>query len=108
MFLTNCIPQNLDYLCLNYDRSNDTAIKMNYYIGSLASAMKKVTKEIVFSWFELNINELEEIIKAGYNSERVVIHYSNLKCSSAIDFAASNAYRTTINKIHINLNSHLF
>ena len=78
---------------------------MNYYIGSLVSAMKKVTKEIVLGWFEISINELEEIVKAGYNSERVVIFLSNLKCSSAMDFATSNVYRTTVNKSKFNLNS---
>ena len=70
---------------------------MNYYIGSLVSAMKKVTKELFVGWFELSINELEEIVKAGYNSERVVIYYNNLKCSSTMDFAISNVYRTTVN-----------
>ena len=75
---------------------------MDYYIGSLVSGMKKVTKEIVLGWFEISINELEEIVKAGYNSERVVIHYSNLKCSSAMDFTTSNVYRTTVNKSKFN------
>ena len=61
--------------------------------------MKKVTKEAFIRWFELNISELQEVVKAGYNSERVVICYSNLKCSSAMDFATSNVYKTTVNLI---------
>ena len=102
--MENWIPQNLSYLCLNYSAVNGTPIKLNYYIDSLASAMKNVTKEAFIRWFELNISELQEVVKAGYNSERVVIYYCNLKCSSAIDFAISNVHKTTINNIHINLN----
>ena len=66
--------------------------------------MKKVTKEAFIRWFDLGISELQEVVKAGYKSERVVICYSNLKWSSAMDFEISNVYRTTINKIQFNLN----
>ena len=52
--------------------------------------MKKVTKEAFINLFELNISDLQEVVKAGYNSERVVIRYSSLKCSSAMDFTTSN------------------
>ena len=72
-FLSSCIPENLKCLAINFNSTNATALKMSYYLSSMTTAMKNVTKEVLIRCFDLSVSELEEVIKAGYNSERVVL-----------------------------------
>ena len=48
---------------------------MNFYLSSLATCLKKVTKEIFINVFEMNESDLETVVKASCNSERLVLDY---------------------------------
>ena len=94
LFLANWVPQNLAYLAItgiNY--ANPT--KMSFYLSSLTTSLKKVTKEIYLAVFEMNEFDLEYVIKASCNSERLVLFACDLKWSRPMDFKCSSTYKTT-------------
>ena len=68
-------------MSLNHYRIKESGIFMKDYLVSVTSAIRKVTKEVFLCWFKLNINDLEEIVKAAYNCERLVIGYCDIECS---------------------------
>ena len=96
LFLSNWIPQNLTFLWINYpvvDWNKPT--KMNFYSSSLTTSLKKVTKEIFLRLFEMDESDLETVVKASCNSERLVLCYWDLKWSRSMDFKCSSTYKIT-------------
>ena len=96
LFLSNWVPQNLTYLNINYpsfDWYNTT--KMNFYLSSLTTCLKKVTKEIFLQLFEIDESDLEAVVRASCNSERLVLCYWDLKWSRAMNFKCSSTYKIT-------------
>ena len=96
LFLSNWIPQNLTYLAINdpyIDENKPT--KTNFYLNSLTTSLKKVTKEIFLNVFEMDESDLEEVIKASCNSERLVLKYCDLKWSRPMNFKCSSTYKIT-------------
>ena len=94
LFLLNWVPQNLTYLSINYpyfDGNNPT--KMSFYLSSLTTCLKKVTKEIFLQLFDMDESNLETVVKASCNSERLVLYYWDLKWSRPMDFKCSSAYK---------------
>ena len=96
LFLTNWVPQNLTYLSINFPHINlNKPSKMNFYLNSLTTSLNKVTKEIFLNVFEMDESDLEAVIKASCNSERLVLRYCDLKWSRAMDFKCSSTYKIT-------------
>ena len=96
LFLSNWIPQNLTYISVNYYSINNTKpTKMSFYLNSLATSLKKVTKEIYLMLFEMNESDLETVVKASCNSERLVLYYWDLKWSRPMNFKCSSTYKIT-------------
>ena len=94
LFLSNWVPQNLTFLSINYYYNNYTKpTKMNFYLSSLATCLKKVTKEIFLYLFEMDESDLETVVKASCNSERLVLCYWDLKWSRPMDFKCSSTYK---------------
>ena len=96
LFLSNWVPQNLTYLSINYPEiylSKPT--KMNFYLNSLTTCLKKVTKEIFLNVFSMNESDLESVVKASCNSERLVLKWCDLKWSRPMDFRCSSTYKIT-------------
>ena len=94
LFLSNWVPQNLTYLCINYpfiDWRYPT--KMNFYLSSLTTCLKKVTKEIFLELFEMDESDLEAVVKASCSSERLVLYYWDLKWSRPMNFKCSSTYK---------------
>ena len=97
LFLSNWVPQNLPYLWINYpciDSRKTT--KMSFYSNSLTSCLKKVTKEIFLRLFEMDESDLEAVIKASCNSERLVLDNWDLKWSRSINFKCSSTYKIIV------------
>ena len=95
-FLSNWVPQNLTFLSINYpwiDCRKTT--KMSFYSTSLITCLKKVTKEIFLELFEMDESDLETVVKASCNSERLVLYYWDLKWSRSMDFRCSSTYKIT-------------
>ena len=96
LFLSNWIPQNLPYLSINYySIKNNKPTKMSFYLNSLTTCLKKVTKEIFLNLFEMDESDLEEVVKASCNSERLVLFACDLKWSRPMDFKCSSTYKIT-------------
>ena len=98
LFLSNWVPQNLTYLWIGYpyiDYKKTT--KMNFYLSSLTTCLKKVTKEIFLELFEMDESDLETVVKASCNSERLVLYGCDLKWSRSMDFKCSSTYKITAN-----------
>ena len=80
LFLSNCVPQNLTYITINYPPIYyRKTTKMNFYSSSLTTCLKKVTKEIFLELFEMDESDLEAVVKASCNSERLVLFCCELK-----------------------------
>ena len=97
LFLSNWVPQNLTYLNINYpwiDWCEPT--KMSFYLSSLTTSLKKVTKEIFISAFDMDESDLEAVVKASCNSERLVLYACDLKWSRPMDFKCSSTYKITV------------
>ena len=95
LFLSNWVPQNLTFLNINYCYNDYNTIKMSFYLNSLTTSLKKVTKEIYLGLFEMNESDLEAVVKASCNSERLVLYWCDLKWSRSMDFKCSSAYKIT-------------
>ena len=108
LFLSNWVPQNLTYLLVNYPAINSSkTIKMNFYSSSLTTCLNKVTKEIFLTLFSLDESDLEAVVKASCNSERLVLFWCDLKWSRPMDFKCSSTYKITAKyliKYFININ----
>ena len=96
LFLSNWVPQNLPFLSINcpwIDNTNPT--KMSFYSSSLTACLKKVTKEIFLRVFEMDESDLEAVVKASCNSERLVLCWCDLKWSRPMNFKCSSTYKIT-------------
>ena len=96
LFLSNWVPQNLTYLSINcpaIDCYKPT--KTSFYLSSLTTSLKKVTKEIFLRLFSMDESDLEAVVKASCNSERLVLYWCDLKWSRPMDFKCSSTYKIT-------------
>ena len=94
-FLTNSVPNKLDLFWMNRSYiSESISTKIDFYIDSLCEAIKGVSKEIYISNLKVGEKDLEKIVKSSCNWERLVIRYSDILCSSALDFSTDSVYKT--------------
>ena len=93
-FLNDCTPAHLRLLAVNWYSNNNTGIKSEFYINSLLKAVSKVTKEVYFWCFDFSTINLEQIIKAAHNSERLVFRFCCIHCSTDLDFELICEYNT--------------
>ena len=95
LFLSNWVPQNLTYLSINCYFIDYKPTKMSFFLNSLTTCLKKVTKEIFLQLFEMDESDLEAVVKASCNSERLVLCACDLKWSRPMDFKCSSTYKIT-------------
>ena len=96
LFLSNWVPLNLIFLNINYPYIDWTKpTKMSFYLNSLTTCLKKVTKEIFLKVFSMNESDLETVVKASCNSERLVLYGCDLKWSRPMNFKCSPIYKIT-------------
>ena len=90
----NWTPDRLKILCIKTSSPSGTPIKYRLNINSLSKAVAAVTREVFISSFEFSAADLQQFIKAAWNSERIVIYYCSVHCSSELDFGATIEYKT--------------
>ena len=96
LFLSNWVPQNLTYLSINCPSIySSKPNKTSFYLSSLTTCLKKVTKEIFLQLFEMYESDLETVVKASCNSERLVLYYWDLKWSRPMNFKCPPTYKIT-------------
>ena len=79
---------------MNHSYISGVPIKIDFYIDSLWEAIKGVSKEIHIVKLKVGEWDLEKIVKSSCNWERLVIRYSDIHCSSALDFSTDSDYKT--------------
>ena len=94
LFLSNWVPLNLAYLSINCPAIDwRLPTKMSFYLNSLTISLNKVTKEIYLRLFKMDESDLEAVVKASCNSERLVLYGCDLKWSRPMDFKCSSTYK---------------
>ena len=74
--------------------SDKNPTKIDFYIDSLCEAINGVSKEIYLENLIVGEKDLEKIAKSSCNWERLVIRFSDIYCSSALDFSTDSDYKT--------------
>ena len=94
-FLSNSVPNKLHLFWMNHSYINGSIpTKIDFYIESLSEAIKGVSKEIYIQNLVVGKKDYEKIIKSSCNWERLVIRFSDILCSSALDFSTDSDYKT--------------
>ena len=99
-FLSNSAPNKLDLFWMNRSYISNDATKIDFYIDSLWEAIKGVSKEIYIENLIVGEKDLEKIVKSSCNWERLVIRWSDILCSSALDFSSDSDYKTKSLSFH--------
>ena len=96
LFLSNWVPQNLPFLTINYPAIDENkTTKMSFYTRSLTTFLKNVTNEINLHAFDMDESDLEAVVKASCNSERLTLERWDLKWSRSMNFKCSSTYKIT-------------
>ena len=90
----NWTPSHLKILYIYHYAPSGTPIKYKLDINSLSKAVAAVTKEVYISCFEFSAADLQQLIRAACNAERIVFYLCSVHCSSALDFGATIEYNT--------------
>ena len=92
--LLNWTPNHLKDLYIDHSFTIGTPIKHKLDIYSLSEAVAAVTREVYICRFEFSAADLQQLIKAACNAERIVFHYCSVHCLSELDFGATIKYNT--------------
>ena len=96
LFLSNWVSQNLPFLSINCPKIDENkTTKMSFYTRSLTTSLKNVTKEIFLELFDMDESDLETVVKASCNSERLTLYRWDLKWSRSMNFMCSSTYKIT-------------
>ena len=93
-FLSDCTPARLKLLVVNYPANNGTGIKSKFYVNAFSKAAARMTKEVYFQCIDFSAEDLQTIVRAARNAERIVFHFCCIHCSSGLDFGANLSYNT--------------
>ena len=93
-FLDNWTPDRLELFWMNHSFIGSAGNKVDFYIDAICKTFKSVTGEVFIQCLKLTASDLEQIVKASSNSERLVIRFSDVSCSAALDFATADKYNT--------------
>ena len=94
-FLSNCTPERLELLALNYFSSNSiTGIKSKFYVDAFSRAAVKTIKEVYFTNIDFSSEDLQAVVRAACNVERIVFCNCCIHCSSGFDFGVNLKYKT--------------
>ena len=93
-FFLNSIPSHLKILYIQHWASNGIPINYKLDINSFSNAVAAVTRVVYISCFEFSAADLQQLIRAACNAERIVLYLCSVHCSSALDFGATIEYKT--------------
>ena len=93
-FLSDCIPTSLYLLAVNCWAKNYIKIKSKFYIDSFSEAARRTTKEVYFQCIDFSAEDLQTVVRAAHNAERIVFRQCCINSSSRFDFGADLSYNT--------------
>ena len=93
-FFSKCTPARLKLLWVNYFANRITGIKSKFYVDAFSEAARRATKEVYYNCIEFSAEDLQAVVRAACNTERIVFHFCSIHCSSGLDFGADLNYKT--------------
>ena len=93
-FLRDCTPTRLKLLAVNYIRNGTTGIKSKFYVDAFSEAAARTTKEVFFQCIDFSAEDLQTVVRAAHNAERIVFWFCDIHCTSGLDFWADLSYNT--------------
>ena len=93
-FLSDCTPARLKLLLINYLANSYTWIKSKFYIDAFSEAAAREAKEVYFSTIDFSAEDLQTVVRAARNAERIMFNLSSIHCSSVLDFGTDLSYNT--------------
>ena len=90
----NWTPNHLIIFFIQHNSPAGSPIKYKLDINSLSKAVTAVTREVFISCFEFSAEDLQQLIRAACNAERIVFYLWSVHCSFALDFGAKIKYNT--------------
>ena len=93
-FLSNCTPEKLKLLRVNLPAKNFIGIKSNFYVDAFSLAAARTTKEVYFFCIDFRAEDMQTVVRAAHNAERIVFLHCHIHCSSGLDFGADLSYKT--------------
>ena len=93
-FLSDCIPARFKLLAINYSSNNNTGIKSKFYADAFSGAAARTTKEVYFYRIDFSAEDLQTVVRAAHNAERIVFRFCCIHCAPGLDFGADLSYKT--------------
>ena len=93
-FLTYCTPFSLKLFAVNYCANNFKGINSKFYIWAFSEAARRTTKQVYFNSINFSAKDLQTIVRAARNAERIVLNFCCIHCSSGLDFGKDLSYNT--------------
>ena len=93
-FFSKCTPARLKLLWVNYFANRTTGIKSKFYIDAFSRVARRATKEVYYNCIDFSAKDLQTVVRAACNAERIVFHFCSIHCSSGLDFGANLNYKT--------------
>ena len=93
-FLSKCTPARLELLAVNYYVNSPTGIKSKFYVDAFSEAAARTTKEVFFNCIDFSAEDLQNVVRAARNAERIMFNNCCIHCSSGLDFGADLSYNT--------------
>ena len=67
--------------------------KDKFYMQSLPKFVNATTEEVYLNYLEFSEAELEQIVRASCNAERLIFQSCEIHCSTALDFGSALKYK---------------
>ena len=93
-FFSNCTPARLQLLWVNYFANSNIGIKSRFYINAFSEAAARTEKEVYFYCIDFSAEDLQTVVRAAHNAERIVFFFCCIHCSSDLDFGNDLSYKT--------------
>ena len=93
-FFSNCTPNQLKFLCINFATTVYTPIKSKIDIKSLSKAVGAVTKEVYIRMYEFSVKDLQQFVRAAHSAKRILLQRCSVHCSPTLDFGSKLKYNT--------------
>ena len=93
-FLSDCTPERLELLWVNWGANSYTGIKSKFYVGAFSEAVRRATEEVYLGCIDFSSEDLQTVVRAARNAERIMFSYCCIHCSSDLDFGADLSYKT--------------
>ena len=95
-FLDVCTPLQLKLFRFNLLSFDLEATKVKFYVRSLLKLVNATTEEVFLNRLKFSEAELEHIVRASCNAERLIFNNCEFHCLTALDFGSTFKYKTKI------------